>query len=358
MSIQTLTRAAQVAYAETLGSERGPEIDQVLFPAVDISPAAEIELDQYLHGAAVMRVRTSGSPANTREIQAGTRTTHTPPIHGEKVMIDETLRDQAIAGVPASNWQATMEARVNRIIGGPDGFVESWLMARRHAAVQYLETGKIALHDFAAQSYEEFDFGRAADNAFNWDFSTSGNNFDGAVKKAYEAARTAYCPTDGLCLLLGRKWQERFDTEAEVIKKREATQATELVQLNMQPPRLQNVEGLSIIARYRVAGVSLPFWVLTYEPMLPFKRSPEAAPTSYVGDDKLLFFSLKSGGYRFYRGVDYLDGAQNIQRAAGGLVIDSFTEKDPIAEVIRAQSRFFYMPSNVDHTVCVSGSNF
>ena len=358
MAIQKLTTAANRAYAETIKSKQTTDIDQVLFPTLDIALGAEIAVDEYKHGASVMRTITQGQASNTRVIEAGTHTTFTPPIHSEKVLIDSALRDQAVAGVDPTRWQQTVQTRVDRILNGPDGFVESWKMARRKAALTLLETGAFKIYNTEAKTETEINFKRTAANSFTYNLSSSGNDFDDAIKKAVEQTRKAYAPTGGVALLLGSKWLTQFDTDSKVIKKREAQQSLELLQLNMQPPQLKGVEGLNVIARYRVDGLSMPVWILTYEPPQMFKTASSGTPAPYVADDKMLLFNLQSGGWRFYRGLDVLDAAGNIERVQQGLAIDSFTEKDPIAEVLRAQSRFAYMFQEIDHTACVTGSNF
>ena len=358
MPIQKLTSATQKAYAETIKSRRGAEIDRVLFPVLDVSLSAEVRVDEYQHGASVMRTISQGQGSNTRVIEAGASTSFVPPTHSEKVIIDSALRDQAVAGVDPAQWQQNAQTRINLILNGPDGFVESWLMARRKATLRLLETGKLEFFDTAANTLEEYNFGRASANSFTYNLASSDNDFDGAIKQAVEQTRKKYAPTGGFALILGANWLKEFDTDAEVIKKREAQQSLELVQLQMQPPELQGVEGLNIIARYRVDGLSMPVWLLTYDPPQMFKSTTSSTPAPYVPDAKMFLFNLKSGGWRFYRGLDVLNAAGGIERVQQGLAIDSFTQEDPIAEVLRAQSRFAYMFQNIDHTACVTGQNF
>ena len=358
MPIQQLTTAAQRAYAETIKSKKGPEIDQVLFPKLDISLAAEVQVDEYKQGAAVMRTISQGQGSNTRVIEAGTRTSFVPPTHSEKVHIDSALRDQAVAGVDPTHWQQTVQTRIDRILNGPDGFVESWLMARRKSALTLLETGKLKFYNSDAKIFEEVGFSRASSNSFTYNLSASGKDFDDAIKTAVTQTRKYYAPPAGVALILGAKWLTQFDTNAQVLKKREAQQSLELLQLNMQPPQLKGVEGLNVIARYRVDGLSMPVWILTFEPPQMFKSASSGTSEPYVADEKMLLFNLHSGGWRFYRGLDVLNAAGGIERVQQGMAIDSFTLDDPIAEVLRAQSRFAYMFQEVNHTACITGQNF
>ena len=357
MAIQKFTRAVQTAYVEAL-KNTGPSIDSVVFPSRDISAAAEVELDQFLRGAMTMRVSAAGAPSNVRRYEGGQRLSIIPPLHSEKLIIDQALRDSAIAGRRAEDVAATIEARRNQIINGPAGFVAAWLMARNIAVCNLLRTGKAVFYDGASEEELVYDFERSATNSQTYSFKTANASFDEALRKMYVAGRAAYMPANNFAVILGADWLARFDRDAAVQKKRAATQSLALISESLVPPRLKRVEGLTIVARYHVDGLSLPVWILAYEPPQLLKKSQNSAPEPYVPDNAALFFSLDSGGYRFFRGVDVLDGTGNVQRVQQGLAIDSYTENDPIAEVLRAQSRFFYIPANINHTGCCVGSGF
>jgi len=66
--------------------------------------------------------------------------------------------------------------------------------------------------------------------------------------------------------------------------------------------------------------------------------------------------SLVDKTFSIKRGVDAFDDTGKVMRLVGDLVVDSYSENDPITTFIRSQTRHIYVYGNIDHTVKSTGT--
>ena len=68
-------------------------------------------------------------------------------------------------------------------------------------------------------------------------------------------------------------------------------------------------------------------------------------------------FSSGDKRYRVFGGVDALSDSGKAIRVAGAeIIFDSYNTKDPVEEVIRSQSRYAFIPANINHVALSTGT--
>ena len=352
MAIETLTTTAKKYYEDV--AFQGKQIDEFLFPSLDNSPNTTVKIDTYTGSPFAFRAIEKGGQAVVREYEPGDGYEFEPPLHKEKTPIDETLRDSVVAGVEANSPQgAHIQQSVRQIISGPKGFMAAMKMTRAKSALDVYLTGKFTAYNGDAV-VKEIDYNRNGSLSFNVNIGGVDAQ-DSALKRMYDALAKQGTPRNNLAVIMGSKWFAKFESDTNVIEKRKATNASDWLQKDMQPPLLQGVEGLYVVGRYSVDGVAVPIWILVYEPDWPYRQTAAGASKSFMPEDQALMFNVGGMGYRCNRGIDVLSGG-TITRAVGDMVIDNFTDSDPPVEWIRANARFMYLKSNMNHTCVATGT--
>jgi len=358
MAISVLTQGVKRYYADQNAALMGKQLDAVLFPIQDNSPNATVRLDTYTgNGFALSSIR-QGEPSVAVAYAPGTGYEHEVLAYKRKTPIGEQLRDAVVAGIEATSPQSAHVRRaIEQIIGGPKGFIAANKMMRNKMALDVYLTGKMVNYDAAGNS-DEVDFGRAGALTKTYDFSTSGNSFDDAIRDQYNAMRAYGVPQSKLAVILGADWLHEFEVDGTVIEKRKATAFGSYVVENMVPSQFQGTEGLQVIGRYNVDGMVAPIWILAYSPDWQYRATDGGSLEEYMPSTKMVMFDIGGMAWRCNRGIDVLDPRGNIVRRVGDLVIDSFKQDDPPVEWIRATCRPFYIRGNINHTSVCTGSNF
>lgn len=352
MAIDILTSTAK-KYFENVAFQ-GKQIDEVLFPMPDDSINTTVKIDTYTSAPFALRSITKGQPAKVRAYQAGDGYEFEPPLYKEKTAIDEQLHDSVVAGVePNSPAGMHMQQAVRHIVDGPAGFMAAAKMTRAKAALDVYLTGVFRGMD-ESEVIKEIDFNRDASLTLALDFATVSH--DDALRSMYDALAAQGCPRANLAVIMGSDWLSSWERDAGVVAKREATQASGWITKNLQPPLLQDAEGLYVIGRYSIDGTASPVWVLAYEPSWPYRTAPNATPAPFMPADQAVMFDVGGVGYRCNRGVSVKNG-DRIEHVVGDLVIDSFTDNDPPAEWVRANARFMYLRGNINHTCAATATN-
>jgi hypothetical protein len=122
------------------------------------------------------------------------------------------------------------------------------------------------------------------------------------------------------------------------------------------PPELLNTQGLYLVADYLIPGTMTPIYLCGYQPQYEFKRLKNGTEEPFLPDDEAICLSVNDSvfRYRIFRGIDAFDTGGSRIRTVGEIVFDSFTEKDPIEELLRSQSRLAFVTANINRTaVCV-----
>jgi len=101
-----------------------------------------------------------------------------------------------------------------------------------------------------------------------------------------------------------------------------------------------------------------PLWVCGYAPPVAYVSDLGETAAPYIGVNDAVFFSLTDQRFKVNRGVNIIDGNGARAREVGDLVVDRFTDNDPVTEYLRSQSRHVFVPGNINHTVKTTGSNF
>ncbi len=356
MALSVLVQAAKRYWEDQLAARDGKQIDEILFPILDESPAATVQIDTYVGQGFAMSYTKIGEPAHVVPYTPGVGYEYEVLRMKRKTPCDETLADAVIAGVEPKAPQAQHAMQVMKnIVGGPKGFLAANKMARMKMALDVFLEGKMVNYDEDGNS-QEIDFSRDGSLTLTYDFTGINATFDESIKNAYDAGQAFGIPQGNLAVILGETWLTQFQTDAAVLEKRKTTDVMSHIQENMQPPELQGVEGLYVMGKYRVDGMAFPVWILAYNPSWQYVAYKGAAAAPFIPATKMIMFNLGADGYRFNRGVEVLNDKGAIVRAVGDMVIDSFVDADPPQNWLRATSRPFYLLPNINHTSVTTGT--
>lgn len=337
----------------------GKQIDEVFFPELDESTQTTVSVDRYTAAPFAARSIIQGAPANVRQYQPGDGVEYEPVATKEKTIIDEKLRDSVIAGISSMDSQAMhLQQAVRQIVDGPAGFRPAFKMSRSKAALDVMRTGVMQWLDDTGV-VKQIDFERNAaisSGTLAYDFTATAT-FDSATKAIYDALRAQNqgFPSTGIGFLIGSSWLTEFETDTVVQAKRAASGYAQLINENILPPGYQGCEDMKFIGRYNVDGMAGPVNIFTYEPGYLYDNGVDT-PSELFPATAAVMFPMMERNWRFNRGLDVNGPNESIVRSVGDLVLDSYTEKDPSAEWLRAQARFMYVPGNINRSASAVGT--
>jgi len=338
-----------------MGGKRG--IDQFLFGTDNRSDAAEFNLDKMIKKPHGVCFRHIDSQSVVRKYTPGTGIFYDIPHASEKTLISEFLRDSIIAGVSDSaGFSANHSKLISDII---KDYTVAFATTRWKYALDTLRTGKFSPlgmngHDIGGL---EIDFSRDSSLDITFDFTATGATIDAALKNLYDAYRAQGGNLDNLCAIIGSGWQYVLEEDDDVLTRMQANSANVMTEFNINPPSFMNVQGLYFIGRYRIPGTLAAVNLLGYSPQDNFVAYSGATAVDFFPSDEALMFSSGDKRYRIFGGVDALsDSGKAIRIAGSEIVYDSFTEKDPVCEVIRAQTRMAFVPANINHVARSTGT--
>ena len=356
-TLEQFLRTSKVLYErmanEITGGKKG--IDKFLFPTMDIDDGKNFTLDSIITNPHGIVFRGTSEQSVVRPYEAGSGEIYTPPRASEKTPITEDLRDSVVAGFEATAGFAGKHAKMlsrifrNHIVA--HNVTKWWL------ALETMRTGNFSPYGINGNDIDlAIDFSRNAACDITYDFTASGATIDAALKDMYDAYRTQEGPKPNLAIIMGSDWQAELEGDSDVLEKMRANTANVLIQQNLMPPEINNTYGLHLLGRYRPAGVIVPIWLLAFEPDAQFVQYKGATATDFMPSDEALMFNIDSSRFSVYRGVDVLEGSGKAKRTSGEIVLDSFTSEDPVTEYIRSQTRFAFIPAEIDHTIRSTGT--
>lgn len=232
-------------------------------------------------------------------------------------------------------------------------------ITRWKLALDVFRTGKFSPKGIKGRDIGglEIDFGRDSSLSTTYDFTGVGATIDLALKDLIDKYRAKGGNTANVCILMGSKWLAKLESDDDVLVRMQANTANTLIRMNLNPPEFMNVQGLNYIGEYRVPGVAFPVSILTYEQQDQFTAYVGASAVDYLPADEAIIFSSSDKRYRVFGGIDALNDAGKPVRVQGAeIVFDSFFKPDPVAEMIRSQSRYAFVPANVDHIAISTGT--
>jgi len=352
MAKEILTRAVTRLYKEKamLNEDGTIGIETLLFNTPDDDISAAFSLDKLISNPYGIAYRNSSNQSVIRHYEPGTNLMVTVPRASEKTPIDEVLRDTVAAGHEATDSQLEqMAANVMNIV---EGHAEGHNMTKARQALDVYRTGIfVARGVLGGDLGLDYDFGREAGGSITYDFTAGGANMNEAILQIQQRLDSRNTPKQNRFAILGQDWQSEFGNDSGIIEYMKANAANQIIEQRMFAERFGNVNGLYVIAHYKPVGSTSDIWLLSYDPGVEYVQYKGATPEPFVPDDEVLAGSLNDRSYNVKRGVDVYDENGKVARVVGDLAVDSFTEKDPITTLVRAQARHFYVMGNINHTV-------
>lgn len=355
MGIEVLTRAAKRFYEELYFQQTERQLFARLFGVLDESTEAAFLLDKLIGAPYAVTYRDKNGESHVRKYSPGSGNLIEPPIASEKTPLTEELLDKIVAGVEANGGFGTNEANlVNGIIRQ---HVSAMNMLKNWQAMQVFVAGQFYAKGPGGSNIGlDIDFSRAVGNALTADFSAV--TISEALAAAVNKLRDNGTNLGDIVAILGTDWQNEFGINTDVKSYMQNNNAATLVEANMMPQELLDTDGLYVIARFRGPGMISSVWLCGYAPPVQFVKDEGETAEAYIDSTKAVFFSLSDIRYRVNRGVNIVDDSGKRMRAVGDLVIDRFSENDPVTEYLRSSTRHVLVPGNINHSVVTTGSNF
>lgn len=351
MAKDLITRTAVRLYEERhMSAAEGPGIETLLFSTMDEDLSAAFRLDRYISSPYGMAYRNPVNQSLIRQFAAGTTELIEVPRASEKTPIDEQLRDTVAVGAEASDSQvAQMAKNVDQIIGD---HVEGHNMTKAKQALDVVRTGIFpATGDDGADLGLNYDHSRDSGGSLTYDFTDSGATMNEALVNMSIQLDSTGTPKGNRAVIMGATWLAEWGADSGIIEIMKANSVNQLLAQDRFEQQFGNINGLWVVAHYRPVGATSPFWILSYEPGVDFIAYKGATAAPFVPILHAMALSLNDKTWNIKRGVDALDESGNYRRAVGDMVVDSFTNDDPVATFIRSQTRHIYLYGNIDHTL-------
>lgn len=326
-----------------------------LFNIPDESPEAAFCLDDYTQSPFALTYRDKDGQSRTTQYNAGTGKVFDLPIASRKTPLTEKVLDAAAAGVGiAGGFGEAETVKINRIVADDVAGVN---MTKNKQALDVIADGIFYAKGPAGSDLDlDIDLQRDSSNNLTYDFTAGGASITTAFIEAQTQLRSKGCPLGNMVAILGDTWLTKWMTDTTVQAYLQNTQNNQLAVSQLTPPELLDAEGLVVLGQYRGLGMLAPIWVCAYTPSTPYVSDEGQSATDFVADANCLFFSLNSTRYKVNRGVNVLDENEKRTREYGDMIIDMYTEKDPVAEYIRVSMRHALVPAKIDHTAKTVGT--
>ena len=350
-----ITRTAKRYYEEVYLQNIGAQFFNKIFGIPDESTTAAFTLDKFTSSPFALTYRQKDGQSRVTQYTAGSSTTVEPPIASRKTPLSEDILDSVAAGVEADGGYGPNEAQqVNQILRDHVGGLN---MLKNKQAIDVLQYGYFyALGPEGADVGLNITFGRDAGNSLTYDFTDAAATITAAFVEAQAQMIAMGTPYQDQVVVLGSDWQTEFTTDATVLAFMQNNAMNQLMVAQMAPPELLGIEGLFVLGQYRSAGMLAPLWVTAYAPPIAYVKDEGETSEPYVPTTNAIFFSLADTRYKINRGVNALDDMGQRVRLVGDLVIDRYSENDPVTEFIRTSTRHCFVPANIDHTVYTVGT--
>lgn len=355
MGIEILTRGAKRAYDEFLLQETQRGIDKLLFPTDDVDTSSGFLLDRLIHTPYGVVYRDKDNQSHVLPYTPGSGTLYDIPISSEKTPIDEELSDAVISGVEAnSSWsthQAKLLADIVKI------HIASHNMTKWKQALDVLRTGIFYANGIGGNDINlGIDYQRAAGNSLTYDFTAGGATVDAAFLEIQDKLIDNNTPLDNIVVIMGKSWLNEFAGDSQTQNNAQNNRVNEVLTMQMMPPELRNTKGLKVVAIYRAPSMVTPFILCSYQPGTQYVAYSGATAAAWVPDNECFAFSLDDTRYNVKRGVKVKTETGRVERVAGEIVFDTYSENDPITEFLRSKTRHLFVPANINHTVKSTGT--
>lgn len=350
---RTVKRLYEKLYNQMSNGQRG--IDSFLFGVDDFSTSANFALDQYIKKPHGVTFKKRGEETAIMPYSPGTGQVYEASEAGAFTPISAKLRDSVIAGKEAT--ASFQENEIKLIEDILKMHTISHNTTRWKIALDTIRTGKFSPYGLKGEDIGlEIDFGRDASLEKTYDFTAVGAKITKALGELYDAYVAKNGARSNIVMILGKNWLSAFESDSDVQKQITANQSNILLEQNMMPPELNNTYGLYSVSRFRIPGRVSPVWICAYEPEGLFQAYSGASEIEYMPSDEAVIFSLGSSRFRAFRGVDVMNDNNQVIRAVGEIVFDSYTTPNPAGTFLRSNTRFAFIPGDVNNTARSTGT--
>ena len=351
--IEVLTRPAKRSYEEWQ-SKQGKEIYELLFPTEDVDITSAFAMDKFIESAYGIVYRDRDGASHVRPYAAGSGLIYDVPRASEKTPIGEELEDAVITGIDPTSPRAMHHKKlIDDII---KQHASGYVMTKRKQALDVLFGSTFyALGEESKDLDLDIAFTRDSDNTQTHDFTDSDTQ-QIALKELQDQLIAKGCSLRNQVCIMGTTWLNDFFNDTGVTAYLTSNPVNELLKMGMVPPELLGTHGLQVVATYRAPSMAAPIWVCAYNPGVNYVAYKGADAAAWVTATKACMFSLDSARYHIKRGVDCFNESGKKTRAVGDVVFDAYPENDPLADVIRSQTRHAFIPANTDHIAVSTGT--
>lgn len=352
--IDLITRTAKRFYTERATST-GKQLWEMLFDREDRDTTSAFSLDRLIRQIHGVSYRSTDTQSIVRAFQPGQNTTVTPPATSEKTPLSQELLSKVAAGEEATAGLGANEiAHVNNILTDHE---EAHTLTKNKQAIDVLSTGIFKADGPGGVDLGlEINFARDASLSFAYNYTVGGTTFGGMIKAGQDLLQGFSTPMGGHAVILGTNHAAEYSSDSNVANASQNNASNILVEQKMTPDSFMGVEGLNVIGIYRDGAMSTPVIVLTYTPPQEFISGPGATPVPFVDPDEALFFSTQDVRWAVKRGVSVFSESGDVERVAGDIVVDKFTEKDPLITWLRSHTCHAFVPANINHTAKCTGT--
>jgi len=328
---------------------------QFLFPEVDSDLSSDFLLDQLIANTYGVVYRTRDMQSNVREYQPGKGILITPPRASEKTPITEKLRDSVVAGM---NDNESAQAQASKLMDNiAKQHISAFNMTKNKQAIDLFRLGEFNAKGKSGADLDlDIDFSRASSAEKTYDFTSVGATYTEAMSELKGALIAGGSVGDVLFAIVGSDWLAKRNTDTDLREWNKANPVLVSYDTMNVPEELKNIEGVRIVGCDHIDGDQQGIWVLTYNPGTKYRAYEGASAEDFVPSAVAIMGAVGDARYTVERGVDALDVNEKPVRLVGEIVFDSLTEKDPVAEYVRGQSRHCFVPGDVNTTAVSVGT--
>lgn len=353
MGFELVTRAAKRIYDEKYLLDTNRQFFSKIFNVLDESTTASFMLDKLIGAPYAVTYRAKNGQSHVRPYTPGTGLQIEPPVASEKTPLTEELLDKLAAGVDVtSGFGANELAQVNEIVRD---HISAHHMTKNKQALDVLRTGIFPANGPGGVDIgQKINLGRAAANSITADLTSI--SMTAALAAGIAQLHSKGTPLDNLVCVMGSSWLSDYGSDSDINGNKDNNSANLTLRTEMIPPELMGIEGLFIKAQYNGGDMLAPLFICSYAPPTAYVKDKGKTAEPFVPANAAIFFSLSDIRYRVNRGVNVIDGSGKRAREVGDLVIDRFSENDPVAEYIRSSTRHCLVPANINHTLVSVGT--
>lgn len=344
-----ITRTAKQYLEQVYFQVTEAQLFNKIFNIADESTASGFMLDSLVQSPYALTYRAKNGEARVVQYAPGSGVLIEPPIGSIKTPLTENLLDKVIAGIDGVDGYGPNEAQlVNKIVRQ---HVSQINMLKNKQALDVLADGVFnAYGPGGVNTGQEVVFVRNAALNMTYNFTALGATITEAFAQAESTMRGFGLPFQNNVVILGSNWQGAWNNDTEIQTYTQSNASNSLLLSQLAPPELSGAEGLYILGQYRGKGMLAPLWVCAYAPPIAYVKDDGENSEPYVGANNAIFFSMSDTRYKVNRGVNVLDEYGKRMRAVGDIVVDRFSDNDPVCEYIRSSTRHCFVPGMINHT--------